>query len=152
MSDKRPTYECPSAQPDMAGARVFGVLSGTDQEPRVAYLKPGVRVPKSMLDKLGTLEPTQVFRLAASCEEHRCSHFEGARCRLGERIARQLEPVVDVLPPCQIRVSCRWFAEQGGEVCLRCPQIVTRVPSDDALSRIAVTPASAPFSEAGSET
>src|SRR5258708_6218689 len=125
----------------MAGARIFGVLSGSSDEPRVAYLKPGVRVHKSMLAQLGaSLEPTEVFRFAASCEEHRCSHFDGTRCQLGERIARELNPVVDALPPCQIRVTCRWFAEQGGPVCLRCPQIVTRVPDKDALSRIAVTP------------
>ncbi len=140
MSGKRQSYDCPSAQPDMAGARIFGVLSGSDQEPTVAYLKPGVRISRSILEKLGALEPTQVFRFAASCEERRCSHFDGARCQLGERVASKLEPVVDVLPPCQIRVSCRWFAEQGAQVCLRCPQIVTRVPSDDALSRIAATP------------
>jgi len=125
----------------MSGARIFGVLGGSDAEPRVAYLKPGVRVPKSMLAQLaGRVEPTEVFRFAASCEEHRCSHFDGTRCQLGERIARELDPVVDALPPCQIRATCRWFAEQGGAVCLRCPQIVTRVPGDDALSRIAVTP------------
>lgn len=123
----------------MDGARIFGVLSGTDEEPRVAYLKPGVRVPASMLAQLGSVDPTQVFRFAAACEENRCSHFDGARCQLGNRVAKQLEAVVDTLPPCQIRVSCRWFAEQGGEVCLRCPQIVTRVPGDDPLSEIAVT-------------
>ena len=139
MAEKLAGFDCPSAQPDMAGARIFGVVSGCEEEPRVAYLKPGVRVPRSVLAKLGAIEPTQVFRIAAACEEHRCSHFDGARCQLGQRIAQQLAPVVDALPPCQIRVSCRWFAEQGGEVCLRCPQIITRVPGDDALSRIAVT-------------
>jgi hypothetical protein len=128
----------------MAGARIFGVLSAEAGVPRVAYLQPGVRVPKSILVKLQlaepSVEPTEIFRFVASCEEHRCTHFDGARCRLGERVARQLEPVVDTLPPCQIRASCRWFAEQGRQVCLRCPQIVTRVPSGDSLSRIAASP------------
>jgi hypothetical protein len=32
-------------------------------------------------------------------------------------------------------------------VCLRCPQIVTRVPGHDALSRIAMTPERPPISE-----
>jgi hypothetical protein len=147
MADKPSAFECPSAQPDMAGARVFGVLSGTDEEPRIAYLKPGVRVSQSMLAKLGAVEPTQVFRFAAACEEHRCTHFDGSRCQLGARIARDLGPVVDALPPCQIRVSCRWFAEQGGAVCLRCPQIITRVSGDDALRRIATTPERPPTVE-----
>src|SRR5436305_1818361 len=34
-------------------------------------------------------------------------------------------PVVESLPPCRIRPSCRWFAEQGKHVCFRCPVIVT---------------------------
>jgi hypothetical protein len=140
MADKRSAFDCPSAQPDMAGARVFGVLSGTDEEPRVAYLKPGVRVPQSILAKLGAVQPTQVFRFTAACEEHRCTHFDGSRCQLGARIARDLGTVVDALPACQIRVSCRWFAEQGGAVCLRCPQIITRIPGTDALSWIAMSP------------
>jgi hypothetical protein len=141
VSNEASSRDCPSAQPDMSGARIFGVLSGSSGEPRVAYLKPGVRVPNGILAQLGTsLDPTEVFRFAAACEEHRCNHFDGARCRLGERIARELNPVVDALPPCQIRITCRWFAEQGGAVCLRCPQIITRVPADDALSRIAATP------------
>ena len=62
------------------------------------------------------------------------------RFHRGERVAHQLEPVVDTLPPCQIRSTCRWFAEQGRQVCLRCPQVITRVPSDDSLGRIALTP------------
>jgi hypothetical protein len=133
--------DCPSAQPDMAGARIFGITAGSGGEPRVAYLKPGVRVPESILGQLArSTDPTELFRFAASCEERHCSHFDGARCQLGERITRELEPVVDALPPCQIRATCRWFAEQGGAVCLRCPQIVTRVPGNDPSSRIAATP------------
>jgi hypothetical protein len=127
----------------MAGAHVFAVLSANPDEPRIAYLKPGVRVPKSILTGLRlsepAVDPTEIFRFAASCEEHRCTHYDGTHCRLGERVARQLEPVVDTLPPCQIRATCRWFAEQGRAVCLRCPQIVTRLPSEDSLSRIAAT-------------
>lgn len=132
-------HDCPSAQPDMKGARVFGVLSGSEEAPRVAYLKPGARIAQSMLARLGNVAPTQVFRFAATCEEGRCTHFDGARCKLGERVATQLVSVVDTLPPCQIRASCRWFAEQGGAVCLRCPQIVTAVSHDDPLSRIAAS-------------
>lgn len=124
----------------MAGARIFGILSGSEDGPRVAYLKPGVRVSQRMLAKLGAIEPTQVFRFAAVCEKARCTHFDGEQCQLGKRVAQQIEPVVDELPPCQIRATCRWFAEQGRAVCLRCPQIATRVPGADLLARIAVTP------------
>ena len=133
---------CPSAQPDMEGARVIGVISGTKEEPRIAFLGPGVQVDPSAASRLGALEPTQVFRFAAKCEESHCVHFDGTRCSLAQRIVSQLAPTVDVLPVCQIRATCRWYAEQGGDACMRCTQVVTMIPKrDDALNRAALAEA-----------
>lgn len=138
MARESGELSCPSAQPDMKDARVLGVLSGTPEAPRIAYLKPGATVSASMLEKLGVLAPTEVLRFAAQCEEHRCVHFDGSRCRLAKRIVATLEPVVDALPPCQIRPTCRWYAEEGAAACYRCPQVVTLIPhGDDALNRAA---------------
>src|SRR5256885_9598885 len=44
---------CPSAQPDMPGARVFGVVMGTDAEPNVAWLERPVPVTSELLAKTG---------------------------------------------------------------------------------------------------
>ena len=121
---------CPSAQPDMADARIFGVVTGSPEEPRVAYLKKGATVSEEMLEQLGEVKPTQVFRYAARCEESACAQFDKGCCSLGRRIAERLAPVTDSLPSCQIRQGCRWFAEIGGAACLRCPQVLTVVPSD----------------------
>jgi hypothetical protein len=95
---------CPSAQPDMAGARVFGVLRSGPDGPRTGYLDHAVD---------------------ATCEESRCSHFDGTDCRLATRIVQLLPPVVAVLPRCAVRNECRWFAQEGRAACLRCPQVVT---------------------------
>ena len=71
-------------------------------------------------------------------------HFDGTRCSLAERIVSQLVPSVDALPVCQIRSTCRWYAEQGGAACMRCTQVVTMIPRrDDALNKAAL-PDSAP--------
>jgi hypothetical protein len=32
---------------------------------------------------------------------------------------------VDGLPPCLIRKECRWYSQEGGEACQRCPGIST---------------------------
>ncbi len=129
---------CPSAQPDMEGARIIGVVSGEPDSPQIAYLERGVEVDLSVTSQLGELAPTEVFRFAAKCETSRCCHFDGSRCALAGRIVEQLPEVVDLLPRCQIRPTCRWFAEQGGVACRRCPQIVTMIPrGDDALNRAA---------------
>ena len=121
---------CPSAQPDMAEARIFGVVAGSPEEPRVAYLKQGATISGEMLEQLGDLKPTQVFRYAARCEGSACAQYDKGCCSLGRRIAERLAPVTDSLPSCQIRQGCRWFAEIGGAACLRCPQVLTVVPAD----------------------
>jgi hypothetical protein len=119
----------------MEDAHIFGVVEGTAQEPRVAYLKKDARVDEEMLAQLGDLKPTQVFRYAAKCENGRCGQYENGRCSLARRIADLLPPVADALPSCQIRDGCRWFAEIGGAACLRCPQVVTLVPQEQSALR-----------------
>lgn len=135
------TLSCPSAQPDMENARVFGVIAGTAEQPQIAYLKAEAVVTRAMLDKLGGVPPTQVFRFAARCEEARCVHFDGTRCQLARRIVAKLDPVVDVLPSCLIRPTCRWYAEEGAAACHRCPQVVTMIPrADNPLNAAALPP------------
>ena len=137
MSADEARLSCPSAQPDMQDARIFGVIAGTPAEPRVAYLKKQAQVTPAMLDQLEGLDPTRVFRYAARCENGRCAQYEGGRCSLAQRIVAQLAPVVSDLPSCQIRDTCRWFAEEAGAACVRCPQVVTLVPSDQNALRAA---------------
>ena len=130
---------CPSAQPDMEAARIIGVVTGSPGFPTIAYVEQGVRVDESVAGALGVLDRTEVFRFAAKCESGRCLHFADGRCSLARRIVDQLPEVVDLLPRCQIRATCRWFAEQGGAACRRCPQVLTRIPkADDALNRAAL--------------
>ena len=135
------SYSCPSAQPDMAEARVIGVVSGSAAEPRIAYLKAEAVVPAAAVAMRGDLSPSEVFRFAARCEEDRCSQFSGGRCSLGQRLVDGVDPVVDSLPACTIRATCRWHAEQGAPACHRCPQVVTLIPrGTDKLSRAAALP------------
>jgi len=139
MSRSDPPLMCPSAQPDMEDARIFGVVAGTAEQPRLAYLKQSAVVTDEMLENLGDLEPTQVFRYAARCEESKCAQFDKGCCSLGKRIADLLPPVTESLPSCQIRPTCRWYVEIGGAACLRCPQVVTRVPQGQGeLAKVAL--------------
>ena len=71
------------------------------------------------------LKPTEVFRLAATCAEHKCLHFDGADCQLATRIVQILPAVVTTLPPCIIRQDCRWYSQEGGAACRRCPEVTT---------------------------
>jgi hypothetical protein len=141
MSDADPPLSCPSAQPDMVDAHVFGVVTGPADDPRVAYLKANAVVGDETLATLGEVDPTRVFRFAARCETSRCAQFDGQHCSLARRIVERLAPVVDTLPSCQIRPTCRWFHEIGEAACRRCPQVVTLVPPEqNGLRRAAAAP------------
>ena len=121
MSDR---IDCPSAQPGRRTSRIYGVMTGSAEARRVGYLTETVELTPDLLAMSGAAKPTQLFRIAAPCAESACIHFDGS-CTLAQRIVASLAPVVSSLPPCQIRPTCRWYLEQGGEACLRCPQIAT---------------------------
>jgi hypothetical protein len=116
---------CPSAQPGMDNCQVLGVVQRDGPKPMVVYLSTPVPATEAVLAMTAPLKPTEVFRLSATCAEHKCPHFDGADCRLATRIVARLPPAVEALPPCLIRKTCRWFSQEGGEACLRCPEVTT---------------------------
>jgi len=132
---------CPSAQPEMPGSRVFGVMGGTVQEPLLGYLDQPAPATPELLALSGPVKPTEVFRLAAPCVESACCHFDGRDCRLVTRIVQILPAVSEVLPACRIRQDCRWFRQEGRPACLRCPQVITQNCSPSKEMVRAATPA-----------
>ncbi len=109
----------------MQGARVFGLVIASEPAPEVAWLEEPVPVTNELLAKTGGVEPQQIFRFTAPCQESRCTHFDGSHCQLATRIVQILPAVTDALPPCRQRASCRWFVQEGKAACFRCPQVVT---------------------------
>jgi hypothetical protein len=116
---------CPSAQPGMERCQVLGVVQRDGPQPLVLYLREPTPATDAVLAMAAPLKPTEVFRLSARCAEHQCPHFDGADCQLASRIVQRVAPAVDTLPPCNIRRECRWFSQEGGAACLRCPGITT---------------------------
>ena len=117
---------CPSAQPGMKNPRLIGVVTFDEGPPRVAYLNEAVPLTDEIVSLAHPAEPREVFRIAAHCEESRCTHFNGTKCNLATRIVQILPAVVDNLPACLIRASCRWYTQEGRAACFRCPQVVTQ--------------------------
>ncbi|HTB97597.1 MAG TPA: hypothetical protein VK716_11350 [Terracidiphilus sp.] len=126
-------YSCPSAQPEMQGAVVLGVRQPSESGPQIAYVDQMLPVTNDLLAITGSVKPTEVLRFAAPCQAGKCRHFNGTDCRLVTRIVQILPAVVDTLPPCALRATCRWFGQEGRPACFRCPQIVSEVsdPSPD---------------------
>ncbi len=89
------------------------------------YLNEYLPATPEVLAMAAPLKPTEVFRLAATCAEQRCPHFDGTDCRLATRVVQILPAAIDTLPPCLIRKECRWYSQEGGAACKRCPEITT---------------------------
>jgi hypothetical protein len=140
-SDEKPSHlQCPSAQPTEPDAVVFGVVTVSGESPRIGYLTETQPVTETLLALVGQARPGQVFRIAAPCMESRCKHFDGSECGLIKRINTFMDPVVSGLPSCQIRPTCRWFRQEGRKACIRCPQILTEVYTDDSQKLFVADP------------
>jgi hypothetical protein len=131
MSSDRTDYTCPSASPDAPEARVIGVVLGDEREQRVAYLEKGVEVPREAIESLEGVSPTRVLRFAGKCASSGCVQFQNGRCRLGKDILEGITPAPERIPDCSIRPTCRWFAENGPEICKRCSRVVTSVTTGE---------------------
>lgn len=118
---------CPSVQPRGKNSVIFGVVGGTDDAPRVEYLKQLVCVSDDSPELRALVEPTEIFRFAATCSGNACQHFDGSKCRLVTKTVKFLAEVVQELPRCQIRSNCRWWQQEGKAACRRCPQVVTTI-------------------------
>jgi hypothetical protein len=116
---------CPSAQPGMDQCKVLGVVQREGSKLMLEYLKEPLPATPEILAMAVPLKPTEIFRLSATCEEHKCPHYDGTDCRLATRVVRLLPAVVSILPPCIIRKECRWYFQEGAEGCKRCPEIVS---------------------------
>jgi hypothetical protein len=139
-SDVEKVPMCPSAQPEMEGAIIFGIVSGTAKEPRLAYLTQPQPATEELLALSGPVKPTEVFRIAAPCAGTGCRHFDGSNCRLASRIVKMLPEGVDRLPPCNLRPNCRWWKQEGAAACMRCPLIVTETYHPSQRLRQAAEP------------
>lgn len=131
---------CPSARPELADSAVFGVVTGTVEEPRVTYLHQPLPVTDELMALSGPVTPTEVFRMTAPCAGKGCQHFDGQDCRLAKRIVEQMLAVTEQLPPCPIRPHCRWWQQEGKAACMRCPQVVTDIYNPSEKMRQVAAP------------
>jgi hypothetical protein len=108
----------------MSNSVIFGIVVGTPAAPDLVHLDRAIPVPAELLALDSPVQPTEIFRIAATCSEGACQHYDGANCRLSQRIVAELPTVVEQIPACAIRSTCRWWHQEGKAACLRCQQIV----------------------------
>jgi hypothetical protein len=132
------TFLCPSADAQMSGSVIFGIVVGTPEQPQLVHLDRVKPIPPELLTLDSPVKPSEIFRIAADCSENACKHFDGAKCRLTARIVDGLPTVTDRLPACAIRSTCRWWYQEGKEACFRCQQVVrdNYIASDELIHAI----------------
>lgn len=135
---------CPSAPWTSQGGKLFGVVGGDLARPKVLFLKQVMVPDKALEEKLGDVHPDKVFRVAAPCAGGSCSHHNAQTraCNLVSNIVEQLDPVVDNYATCGIRANCLWWAQEGVQACVRCPQVATLSQASSQRYIRAVTPES----------
>lgn len=113
---------CPSARA-RPGALFIGMVDGSGG---VSILAEPLPIDDAFIAAAAERGPPEArFRFAGPCAESGCENWDG-HCRFGaslmEHAARVAEP-----PACGIRATCRWHAQHGLQVCLRCPAVITDV-------------------------
>jgi hypothetical protein len=143
MRVREDLLSCPSASEHLDGAQVFALIVDQHGPVRLGYLEPEAMqsLPAEVEHSRALLNRTNA-RFAAPCQEGKCGNFVDGRCGLSRKIVNLLPPVLDTLPKCAIRSTCRWFFEERAEACLRCPQVVTVSSSTDPSIGVPLGPPS----------
>jgi hypothetical protein len=140
--EKREWPLCPSTFPGWPDSVAFGIVTGTVEEPRWQPFEKPLPITDELLALSGPVAPTEIFRFAGPCAGKACQHFAGetGQCRLVEKTVRFVPKVQDKLPPCTIRVDCKWWRQEGREACFRCPQVASSNPANAEAMRMAADP------------
>ncbi len=128
--------QCPSAPIRSQDGRLFAVNRIEADAFITDYLPRAIPMDDTILAMTGDTSPEFVLRVASRCIEAACVHWSDARCNLVDAVIDDLLPSeVKALPRCAIRRSCRWFAQEGPQICRRCHQVARRerVSNGDGL-------------------
>lgn len=109
---------CPAA-PLTEGALLFGMV---DRRGQVSYSQAAIPVTKKLLVELPVAAEDQ-FRFASACARSACVHWSG-ECSLSSRLSEfqtfGQDDAEEGLPSCSIRPQCRWYLQDGPQMCSHC--------------------------------
>lgn len=74
------------------------------------------------VDKQGNED--REYRSVNSCEVNSCENWSGKKCLVPEILLKKIEVnFIQNSIKCSIRKECRWFSQEGFEICKICPII-----------------------------
>lgn len=76
------------------------------------------------IDRIEVDKSQKNYRSINSCETKSCHNWNGKKCNVPDKILSRIkESFLQVAEKCSIRKDCRWFHQEGIEVCVKCPAI-----------------------------
>lgn len=135
---------CPSAPP-VPGSKLLGVVG---ENGRVGIISPPLPLTDEHIAALdGEVPPaTTRLRFTAPCVERACIQWHSGRCRVAEQLAGDQPDMLPslatndteaetnmVLPACDLRPHCRWYAQEGPTICHTCTFVVTTTYPHEAI-------------------
>lgn len=70
------------------------------------------------------ISQTKDYRSINSCETKSCHNWNGKKCNVPDKILSRIkESFLQISEKCSIRKDCRWFHQEGIEICKKCPAI-----------------------------
>jgi hypothetical protein len=96
---------------------------------RVGSVEPPLEVDAAFADRVSADPGTpgeSRFRFARECVTTACRQWRNDQCQVGHAaatVAERLE-IVEGLPRCAIRSTCRWWQQEGRAACAACQWVV----------------------------
>ncbi|MEO6902626.1 MAG: hypothetical protein ABI315_05675 [Bacteroidia bacterium] len=122
---------CPSSR-----ATQVSSLLGIRQEDGTIAILPQVLPVDSNFIQIGQQDPVpleQRFRFTNKCVENGCKQWTGKGCGVVDGIIQSIDQIknTNILVPCSIRPSCRWFLQKGDQACRICPYVLTEITEEE---------------------
>ena len=95
----------------------------------IAFLDQSLPVDKDVLEilKSHSVPAEQRFRFAGKCIKSGCQNWDSGNCMIAKNLENYQEKLSSPLPVCSIRTKCFWYAQQGPDICMICPRVVTEI-------------------------
>jgi hypothetical protein len=127
---QNPDALCPSSRASTE-ARLLGIRN---TEGMISILPVPLETGDGFLEQLpeGVIAEQQ-FRFVGKCHESGCRQWTKKGCGVALRALEFLDQLreEDVLPPCSIRNNCRWYKQEGAQLCRICPYIITEITAEE---------------------
>ena len=122
---------CPSFRCE-DGALLLGIRQ---ESGIVAILPKALPIDESFIAnaKENDVLPERRFRFAGKCVKSGCHNWNKNGCGVAIRLMHFLEQetFLEPIPDCSIRKECRWFKQEGDNICKICPKLVTEITAEE---------------------